>query len=164
MNLLCSSILRVLAEQQKVTGFFPLLLNFIHAKFCLPVLKLVDSLFCFVFHDQLSWSLVSLFSWQFRIHCMSHYKSLFPLPILSWYTIMGAKWFCLSCIRRDLISSASCVDSRKSSYNSPILRLDAKLEKRIVGVAIQNLLPILRLFQFSSSILHFFVTIHRFSY
>ena len=53
------------------------------------------------------------------------------------------------------ISSAWCVDSRKSSYNSPILRLDAKSEKSIVGVVIEYLLPILRLFQsqvqFSSS-------------
>ena len=76
---------------------------------------------------------------------------------------MGAKWFCLSCIRRDLISSASCVDSRKSSYNSPILRLDAKSKKSIVGVVIQYLPPILRLFQFSSSILQFPFTIHRLS-
>ena len=68
---------------------------------------------------------------------------------------MGAKWFCLSCSRRDLISSASCVDSRKSSYKSPILRLDAKSEKSIVGVVIQYLLSILRLFQFSSSVLEF---------
>ena len=70
---------------------------------------------------------------------------------------MGAKWFSLSCIRRDRKSSASCVDSRKSSYNSPILRLDAKSEKSIVGVLIQYLLPILRLFQFASSILEFLV-------
>ena len=84
-----------------------------------------------------------------------HYESLFASPIFDILFNMGARWFCLSCIRRDLISSASCVDSRKSSYNSPILRLDAKLEKRIVGVAIQYLLPILRLFQFSSSILEF---------
>ena len=76
---------------------------------------------------------------------------------------MGAKWFCLSCIRRDLISSAWCVDSRKSSYNSPILRLDAKSEKSIVGVLIQYLLPILRLFQFASSILQFPFTILRLS-
>ena len=76
---------------------------------------------------------------------------------------MGAKWFCLSCIPRDRKSSASCVDSRKSSYNSPILRLDAKSEKSIVGVLIQYLLPILRLFQFASSIRKFPFTIHRFS-
>ena len=142
---------------------FSLLFNFIHATFCLPVLQLVDSPFCFDCHDQLSWSLVSLFSWQFRIHCMSPYKSLFVLPIVIWYTIMGAKWFCLSCIRRDRKSSASCVDSRKSSYNSPILRLDAKSEKSIVGVLIQYLLPILWLFQFASSILQFPFTIHLFS-
>ena len=139
----------------KSDGFFSLLFNLIHATFCLPVLQLIDSLFCFVFHDQLSWSPVFLFSWQFRIHCMSHYKSRFALPIWIRYTIMGAKWFCLSCFRRDLISSASCVDSRKSSYNSPILRLDAKSEKSIVGVVIQYLLSILRLFQFSSSVLEF---------
>ena len=134
---------------------FSLLFNFIGATFVYRFCSWLISLFCFVLHDQLSWSLISLFSWQFRIHCMPHYKSLFASPILIWYTIMGAKWFCLSCIRRDLISSASCVDSRKSSYNSPILRLDAKLERSIVGVAIQYLLPILRLFQFSSSILEF---------
>ena len=76
---------------------------------------------------------------------------------------MGVKWFCLSCIPRDRKSSASCVDSRKSSYNSPILRLDAKSEKSIVGVLIQYLLPILRLLQFASSIRKFPFTIHRFS-
>ena len=75
---------------------------------------------------------------------------------------MGAKWFCLSCIRRDLISSAWCVDSRKSSYNSPILRLDAKSEKSIVWIVIEYLLDstIISILKFNSPVPF---TIHRIS-
>ena len=75
---------------------------------------------------------------------------------------MGAKWFCLSCIRRDLISSAWCVDSRKSSYNSPILRVDAKSEKSIVWIVIEYLLDstIISILKFNSPVSF---TIHRIS-
>ena len=38
-----------------------------------------------------------------------HYESLFVLSIFDILFNMGARWFCLSCIRRDLRSSASCV-------------------------------------------------------
>ena len=76
VNLLSSSILQV--EQQKVTGFFPyyscnvLFTGYMH----------LGGSLC-SFHDQF-WSLVSLFSWQFRIHCMSALLIAFRVTY-NWY-------------------------------------------------------------------------------
>ena len=92
-------------EQQKVKGFFPYYsCNVLFTGY----MQLVDSP-CSL-HDQF-WSLVSLFSWQFRIHCMSALLIAFRVTY-NWYItliIMATRWFCLFCIRGDLINSASRV-------------------------------------------------------
>ena len=82
VNLSSSSILQV--EQQKVT-VFSLLFNFIHATSCrlyswliLSVQKTEKMIYFDLLH--------SLFSWQFRIHCMSALWIAFRVTYI-WYTI-----------------------------------------------------------------------------
>ena len=102
VNLSSSPILQV--EQQKVT-VFSLLFNFIHATFCRLYSWLVLSVKKMIYFDLLYLSFPGSLGY---IVCQ-HYKSLFVLPIFDILFNMGARWFCLSCIRRDLISSASRV-------------------------------------------------------
>ena len=85
--------------------FFSLLFNFIHATFCRLYSWLILSVQKMIYFDLLYLSLAGSLGY---IVCQ-HYESLFVLPIFDILFNMGARWFCLSCIRRDLISSASCV-------------------------------------------------------
>ena len=85
--------------------FFSLLFNFIHATFCRLYKWLILSVRKMIYFDLLYLS----FPGSLRCIVCQHYESLFVLPIFDILFNMGARWFCLSCIRRDLISSASCV-------------------------------------------------------
>ena len=102
VSLSSSYILQV--EQQNVT-VFSLLFNFIHATFCRLYSWLILSVQKIIYFDLL------YLSFPGSLGCIvcQHYESLFVLPIFGILFNMGARWFCLSCIRRDLISSASCV-------------------------------------------------------
>ena len=102
VNLPSSPILQV--EQQKVT-VFSLLFNFIHAKFCRLYSWLILSVQKMIYFDLLYLSFPGSLGY---IVCQ-HYESLYVLAIFDILFNMGARWFCLSCIRRDLRSSASCV-------------------------------------------------------
>ena len=85
--------------------FFPLLFNFIHATFCRLYSWLILSVQKMIYFDLLYLSFPGSLGY---IVCQ-HYESLFVLPIFGILFNMRARWFCLSCTRRDLISSASCV-------------------------------------------------------
>ena len=87
-----------------MTVFF-LLFNFIHATFCRLYSWLIRSVQKIIYFDLLYLSFPGSLGY---IVCQ-HYESLSVLPIFDILFNMGARWFCLSCIRRDLISSASCV-------------------------------------------------------
>ena len=84
----------------KSDGFFP-----IHATFCPLYSWLILSVQKMIYFDLLYLS----FPGSLGYIVFQHYESLFVLPISSIPFNMGPKWFCLSCIRRDLVSSASCV-------------------------------------------------------
>ena len=85
--------------------FFFLLFNFIHATFCRLYSWLIRSVKKMIYFDLLYLSFPGSLGY---IVCQ-HYESLFVLAIFDILFNMGARRFCLSCIRRDLISSASCV-------------------------------------------------------
>ena len=88
----------------KSDGFFPTF-NFIHATFC----RLYSWLILSVQKNDILWSQNLSFPGNLGCIVCQHYESLFVLPIFDILFKKGARWFCLSCIRRDLISSASCV-------------------------------------------------------
>ena len=103
VNLLSSSILQV--EQQKVTVFSPYFLILFMQRFVGYTVQLILSVQKMIYFDLFYLSFPGSLGY---IVCQ-HYESLFVLPIFDILFNMGARWFCLSCIRRDLISSASCV-------------------------------------------------------
>ena len=102
MNLLSSSILQV--EQQKVTVFSPYFLILFMQRFVGYTVQLILCVQKMIYFDLFYLSFPGSLGY---IVCQ-HYESLFVLPIFDILFNMGARWFCLSCIRRDLISSASC--------------------------------------------------------
>ena len=89
----------------KSDGFFSLLFNFLHAKSCRIYSWLIPSVQKMIYFDLLYLSFPGSLGY---IVCQP-YESLYVLAIFDILFNMGARWFCLSCIRRDLISSASCV-------------------------------------------------------
>ena len=103
MNLLSSPILQV--EQQKVT-VFSLLFNFIHALFCRLYSWLILSVQKMIYFDLLYLSFPGSLGY---IVCQHYEPCLCYLYQFDILFNMGARWFRLSCIPRDLIGSASCV-------------------------------------------------------
>ena len=84
---------------------FSLRFNFIHATSCRLYSWLILSVQKMIYFDLLYLS----FPGSLRCIVCQHYESLFVLPIFDTLFNMGARWFCLSCIRRDIRSSASSV-------------------------------------------------------
>ena len=89
----------------KSDGFFPYFLILFMQRFVGYTVQLIRSVQKMIYFDLLYLSFPGSLGY---IVCQ-HYELLFVLPIFDILFNMGARWFCLSCIRRDLISSASCV-------------------------------------------------------
>ena len=85
--------------------FFPYFLILLMQRLCRLYSWLVLSVQKMIYFDLL------YLSFPGGLGCIvcQHYESLFVLRIFGILFNMGARWFCLSCIRRDLTSSASCV-------------------------------------------------------